>query len=138
MRRDDDLPPDRPAGEPVPRVGAESPGETGPFEADTAHHDRLAEQQMAALRRERQARVAKVLVILVILVLFIVFIVSNSEPVSEGVDFVFVTRHPRLIWVMFGCAVFGGIIGFLIGKPGRQFGRRRSRQDEGSGDRKRR
>jgi uncharacterized integral membrane protein len=119
MRRDDDLP----AGEPVPRIGADRPGETGPIEADTAHHDRLREQQMAALRRERQARVAKVLAILVIVVLLIVFILSNSQPVP--VDFVFVTRNPRLIWVMFACTVFGGIVGFLIGKPGRQFGRRR-------------
>lgn len=128
MRRDDDLGPDRPAGEAVPHVGADRPGETGPIEADTVHHDRLRDQQLAALRRERQARVVKVLAILVIAILLIVFILSNSQPVP--VDFVFLTRHPRLIWVMFGCAVFGGIIGFLIGKPGRQFGHRRHRQDD--------
>jgi uncharacterized integral membrane protein len=76
------------------------------------------EKQLASLRRARQARVAKVLVALGIIAILIIFVISNSQPVE--VDFVFLTRHPRLIWVMFACAVLGGIAGYLIGKPGRQ------------------
>jgi uncharacterized integral membrane protein len=76
------------------------------------------EKQLASLRRARQARVAKVLVALGIIAILIIFVISNSQQVP--VDFVFLTRHPRLIWVMFACAVLGGIAGYLIGKPGRQ------------------
>ena len=61
---------------------------------------------------------AKVLVALSIVVVLIIFVIANSQPVK--VNFVFLTRHPRLIWVMFACAVLGGLAGYLIGKPGRQ------------------
>ena len=73
---------------------------------------------LAVARRARQARVAKALVALAIVVVLIVFVIANSQPVK--VNFVVVTRHPRLIWVMFACAVLGGLAGYLIGKPGRQ------------------
>ena len=53
--------------------------------------------------------------------ILIAFIVANSQ--SVVVHFVFFTRRPALIWVMFACAVLGGIVGYLIGKPGRQLRR---------------
>ena len=70
------------------------------------------------LRRERQRRVAKVVVGLAIAVLLMIFIIANAHPVS--VSFVFVTRKPLLIWVMLACTVLGGVVGYLIGRPGRQ------------------
>jgi len=70
------------------------------------------------LQRERQARVAKVVVALFILGVLIAFIVANGQAVK--VNFVFVTRHPPLIWVMFSCSVLGGILGYLVGRPGKQ------------------
>ena len=76
------------------------------------------DEHLTAIRKARQARVAKVLVILAIVVILIIFVIANSQPVK--VNFVFVTRHPRLIWVMFACALLGGLAGYLIGKPGRQ------------------
>jgi uncharacterized integral membrane protein len=79
-------------------------------EEDRAHLDQL--------RKARQARVAKFLVVLAIAVILIIFIVANAKPVR--VSYVFVTGHPRLIWVMLFCAVLGGIAGYLLGKPGKQ------------------
>src|SRR5439155_18241925 len=76
------------------------------------------QQHLDQLRRARQARVAKYVVVLVIVVILIVFIVANAKPVR--VSYVFVTGHPRLIWVMLFCAVFGGIAGYLLGRPGKQ------------------
>ena len=70
------------------------------------------------LQRERQSRVAKAIVGLFILGVLIAFIVSNGHSVK--VNFVFVTRQPPLIWVMFACAVLGGILGYLVGRPGKQ------------------
>jgi len=103
MRRDDS---DVPDGT-TPGVPASPAGDRG---ADQAH--------LRQLQRERQTRVAKVIVALVIVGILIAFIVSNSQSVK--VRFVFFTSHPALIWVMFACAVLGGIVGYLIGRPGRQ------------------
>ncbi len=91
------------------------------------------DQAVASMRRARQARVAKVLAALAIAIVLIVFIIANSQPVK--VNFVFLTRHPRLIWVMFACTVLGGLAGYLIGKPGKQVrmpGRHREPQKDGS------
>jgi uncharacterized integral membrane protein len=82
---------------------------------------RVQQDQLKALERARQARVVKILVALAILVILIIFVIANSSPVK--VNFVVLTRHPRLIWVMIACAVLGGIVGYLIGRPGRQVGR---------------
>lgn len=114
MRRESDVPPDRPEG------GAPEPGET--------EIDRKADQEhLRELQRARQARVAKVVVALAIVVILVIFIISNSQPTP--VDFVFVTRRPRLIWVMFTCTVLGGLVGYLIGRPGKQVRLHRGRED---------
>lgn len=113
MRREPDVPPDR----------GEGPPEPGQTEAD-----RQADQQhLRDLRRARQARVAKVLVALAIAVILLVFITQNSQEVP--VDFVFFTRRPGLIWVMFSCTVLGGLVGYLIGRPGKQVRLHRRRED---------
>jgi len=102
MRRDDSDVPDRS----TPGMPAGPAG------------DRADEAQLRQLQRVRQARVAKVIVALVVLGILVAFIVANSQSVI--VHFVFFTRRPALIWVMFACAVLGGIFGYLIGRPGRQ------------------
>lgn len=95
-------------------------------EARTRDALRADDEHLRRLRRARQARAAKLLVALGILVILVIFIVWNSETVP--VSFVFFTREPPLIWVMLACAVLGGIVGFLFGKPGKQF---RFHDDEG-------
>ncbi|HEX8098895.1 MAG TPA: hypothetical protein VF660_01685 [Actinomycetota bacterium] len=93
--------------------GSEPASTSGDLEAPRSDQDHLRE-----LQRARQGRVIKVFVALAIAIILIVFILTNSQAVA--VNFVFVKRRPRLIWVMFGCAVLGGIVGYLIGRPGKQ------------------
>jgi uncharacterized integral membrane protein len=94
--------------------------------------DRRADQEhYRDLQRERQARVAKVLVTLFLAGVLIAFIVANSQSVI--VHFVFVTRKPALIWVMFACAVLGGIVGYLIGRPGKQVRFHRKKEEPRKG-----
>jgi uncharacterized integral membrane protein len=113
MQREPDVPSDK--GEPI-----------RPGQPDA---DRKADQEhLRDLQRARQARVAKVLVGLAIAVILIIFIVTNSQPVK--VNFVFFTRRPGLIWIMFTCAVLGGILGYLIGRPGQQVRLHRKRDDQ--------
>ena len=116
MREDHDRPPEDVA-----------PGESS-SERDQAARPLSEQEELAALRRIREARVAKTLAVLAIVVVLVIFVIANSQPVK--VNFVLVTRHPRLIWVMFACAVLGGIAGFLIGKPGKQVRAGRRRKDE--------
>ena len=82
--------------------------------------DRIQAEQahQRAQDRARRGRFVKVLIALVLIVLFIVFVTSNAR--ETKVSFVFFKSDIALIWVMFGCAVVGGIVGYLIGKPGRQ------------------
>jgi len=72
--------------------------------------------------------VAKALVALGLAVILIMFILFNSA--ATRVSFVFFHRKPPLIWVMFACAVLGGIVGFLIGRPGKQLRLRRRPKEE--------
>jgi uncharacterized integral membrane protein len=89
---------------------------------------RADREHLRQIQRDRQARVVKAIVALAIVAVLILFIITNSQPVE--VDFVFVTRHPRLIWVMFACAILGGIAGYLLGRPGRQIRLHRRRDEE--------
>jgi len=85
-------------------------------------------QHLDQLRRARQARVAKFIVILAIVVVLIIFIVANAKPVK--VSYVFVSGHPKLIWVMLFCAVLGGLAGYLLGRPGKQVRLHRGEQQK--------
>jgi uncharacterized integral membrane protein len=79
-----------------------------------ADQDRLRQ-----LKRHRQVRAAKAIVVVVILTLLILFIVWNSHSVQ--VNYVFFKARNSLIWVMVVCTLLGGIVGFIVGRPGRQF-----------------
>jgi uncharacterized integral membrane protein len=85
--------------------------------------DRLAQQE-----RERRARVTKVVVGLILLGILITFVSTNLG--STKVHFVFFSSNAPLIWVMLGCAIVGGVVGFLVGRPGRQIGRDRGRRKD--------
>jgi uncharacterized integral membrane protein len=92
--------------------------DVGPSGQPTSAEQKADAEHSRQLQRQRQARVAKVLVGLFILGILIAFIVSNGQSVK--VNYVFATRRPPLIWVMFACAVLGGILGYLVGRPGKQ------------------
>jgi uncharacterized integral membrane protein len=89
--------------------------------------DRDDRERMQQLQRHRQTRVAKTIVLLGLLLILILFIVWNAHKVD--VSFVFGTASVDLIWVMLACALLGGIIGFIVGRPGRGF-RFRGDEDE--------
>jgi uncharacterized integral membrane protein len=130
MRREG---PDQSAG----REGSDgSPDATGQVQEPTGRaQDQPTDQvHLRELQRARQARVAKVLVALFLLVVLIIFVIANSDPVP--VHFVFLTRHPRLIWVMIACSVLGGVVGYLIGRPGSQVRLRRRPADDRQKDRR--
>ncbi|MBI4261290.1 MAG: LapA family protein [Actinobacteria bacterium] len=98
----------------------------GDREVEEDEATRLDREHLQRLRRSRQARVVKLSVALFFVVVFAVFVIGNSE--KANVDFVFVESAVPLIWVMLACAIVGGIVGFVIGRPGRQF--RFHREDE--------
>jgi uncharacterized integral membrane protein len=100
-------------------VGPE--GEDDPREREDQEH-------LRQLSRHRQARAGKLIVALAVLVILLVFVLSNAK--SVPVSFVFFTRRPPLIWVMLACAILGGLIGFIVGRPGRAFRFHRDRDDE--------
>jgi uncharacterized integral membrane protein len=127
MRREEQNQPAGGRGSPhEPVSGSDSAAAAG-----DAAQVRADQEHLRALQKERQARVAKAVVTLGLAVILIIFILSNSA--ATRVSFVFFHRKPPLIWVMFACAVLGGIVGFLIGRPGKQVRvRRRPRQEEKS------
>lgn len=94
-----------------PGLGPEGDEGTGPVRDD-----------LEIVDRERRRRVRALLAAVGILVLLAVFVVRNSQRVP--VDFVFFTREARLIWVMATCALLGGIVGYLVGRPPRRLRRR--------------
>jgi uncharacterized integral membrane protein len=111
MTSDDPHQPARPAPEPP------SDDRPRPDAGERARTD-----QERQLRRARQGRVAKLVTVLAVVIILVIFIVANSQPVK--VDYVFVDGRPRLIWVMLVCALLGGIIGYAIGRPGKELRRK--------------
>jgi uncharacterized integral membrane protein len=69
--------------------------------------------------QRRRRTMAKVVVALALLVLFILFITSNTDPVDVSFVFVDLDNIP-LIWVFLGCALFGAVVAYLLGRPGRR------------------
>jgi len=113
------------------RGDSDVPGRATPQGPPPAGARAADQAQLRRLQKERQTRVAKVIAALVIVGILIAFIVSNSQSVK--VRFVFFTRYPALIWVMFACAVLGGIVGYLIGRPGRQVRMHRGKDQQPRG-----
>ena len=103
--------PDRDAGaEPSTGSGAPSPPKA-PGEPEP-------ERSLAEVTKARRRRTFKAVAALVVFIVLVLFIVANSQPVE--VNFLVGTFHPRLIWVMVTCAVLGGVLGYLLGRPGHE------------------
>jgi uncharacterized integral membrane protein len=88
-----------------------------------------------ALSRARRRRAGRLVLLLVVVLILVVFIIQNSQRVP--IDFVFFDRQARLIWIMLACAVLGGIVGFLVGRPGRRFRFHSEREGKDREERKR-
>jgi uncharacterized integral membrane protein len=90
--------------------GADRTDPEDPRRADARHMKRLT--------RARRARVAKTVLALVIVVGLLVFVLQNAGPVA--IRFFFTTAHPKLLWVLVGCVLLGGVAGYLVGRPGKR------------------
>jgi uncharacterized integral membrane protein len=80
-----------------------------------------AEQVRIAERRRRLVRTA---VIAVILILVVAFVVENSQAVV--VHLWFWRADIRLIWVILGCLVVGGVVGYFIARPPKALAKRKA------------
>jgi uncharacterized integral membrane protein len=71
--------------------------------------------QLQNLEAQRTERLMKVAQLTLIAIVFIAFVLQNADPVN--VHFLVFSLNIRLIWVIFGCGVLGGVAGYLIGRP---------------------
>lgn len=62
-----------------------------------------------------RGRGAKALVAAGMLIVLIVFVIRNSGRVK--LDFIVTSGHPRLIWLIVGCVLLGGAVGYFLGRP---------------------
>jgi uncharacterized integral membrane protein len=110
-----------------PAAKAPEPSATGAGEPTPAGRAE-PEHSLAEVARARRRRVAKAVGVVLLFVLLVLFIVANSQPVE--VNYLFFKAHPRLIWVMVTCAVLGGVLGYMLGRPGRE-GKAKKRKKAG-------
>jgi uncharacterized integral membrane protein len=80
-----------------------------------------------AARARRRRRLLRTGGIAVVGVLVLIFVLDNAQSVQ--VRFWGVHSHPRLIWLIVACLLIGGVVGYLIGRPGRR--RRKDRDARG-------
>ena len=71
--------------------------------------------QLQNLEAKRAERLMKVVQLTLIAIIFITFVLQNAQGVD--VHFLLFAINIRLIWVIFGCGILGGVAGFLIGRP---------------------
>lgn len=71
--------------------------------------------QLHNMEARRAERLVKIVQLTLIAVVFAVFVLQNADPVDVNV--LLFTLNIRLIWVIIGVAVLGGVAGFLIGRP---------------------
>lgn len=73
--------------------------------------------QLMQLEARQRDRLVRVLWLTLIGIVFIAFVLQNAQPVNVHV--LLFSMNVRLIWVIFGCGLLGGVAGFLIGRPDR-------------------
>ncbi len=72
-------------------------------------------------RRATRRRVVQLVSLLALVVVLVAFVVENAQRVR--IHFVFFSKDVRPIWLMLTCAILGGVVGYLVGRPGRQVGK---------------
>jgi uncharacterized integral membrane protein len=76
--------------------------------------DVLGEQSPERKSSRASPQVVRLVGFLALCGVIAAFVIQNSQDVS--VKFWFVTKHPPLIFVVIGCIVVGGIIGYVTGR----------------------
>lgn len=64
-----------------------------------------------------KGRGGKAVAAAIIVILAIIFVIGNLNRVK--VNFIITSGHPRMIWLIVGCLLIGGITGYFLGRPGR-------------------
>lgn len=82
-------------------------------------------------RRATRRRAVQFVSLLVLVVVLVAFVVENTQRVK--IHFVFFSKDVRPIWLMLTCAILGGVVGFLVGRPGKQVGRPGKHESKGKG-----
>ncbi|HEV7687879.1 MAG TPA: LapA family protein [Acidimicrobiia bacterium] len=71
--------------------------------------------QLMQMEQRQRDRLVKVAQLTAIAIIFITFVLQNAQGVN--VHLLLFSVNIRLIWVIFGCALLGGVAGYLIGRP---------------------
>ncbi|HEU5003371.1 MAG TPA: LapA family protein [Actinomycetota bacterium] len=64
-----------------------------------------------------KGRGGKAVAAAILVILAIIFVIGNLNRVR--VNFIITSGHPRMIWLIVGCLLIGGITGFMLGRPAR-------------------
>lgn len=75
-----------------------------------------------AERKRRNGLIIRLVIGLILVVLFVIFVSLNSD--SVPVHFIFFETRTPLVWVFLICALIGGIVAYLLGRPGRRASRK--------------
>lgn len=90
---------------------------------DERGSDPAAERERAlALEKNRRSQGGKLILVLSITVLLMLFAVQNSE--STRLSFLWFEFQPPLIWVIVVVGLAGALVGYLVGRPNREYRRR--------------
>jgi uncharacterized integral membrane protein len=71
--------------------------------------------QLMQMEQRQRDRLVKAAQLTAIAIVFITFVLQNAQGVN--VHLLLFSINIRLIWVIFGCALLGGVAGYLIGRP---------------------
>jgi uncharacterized integral membrane protein len=83
---------------------------------NTAEERRKADQEhLKRLREIRQRKLLRAGLVGILLIALMIFVLQNAQPVE--VNLLFFSGRPLLIWVIVACAVLGGVVGYLLGRP---------------------
>ena len=85
-------------------------------------------------RKATRRRAVQLVSLLVLVVILVAFVVENARRVK--IHFVFFSKDVRPIWLMLTSAILGGVVGYLVGRPGRQVGRSGKHEEKGKRDAK--
>ena len=84
--------------------------------------------QLQNLETHRRERLTRVFQLTLIAIVFMVFVLQNAEAVP--VELLFFSLNIRLIWVIVGCGILGGIAGYVIARPEKSLSSLLPRKDD--------
>jgi uncharacterized integral membrane protein len=113
----------RPKGDDIPIVDPTVPADDDTLAASNAQRalspdmPRVAwlRTQLMQMEQRQRDRLMKAAQLTAIAIVFITFVLQNAQGVN--VHLLLFSLNIRLIWVIFGSGILGGVAGYLIGRP---------------------